>query len=119
MRVAVVGTGYVGLVTGVCLAEVGHDVVCVDVNAAKVAKILRGEPPIHEVGLEPLLRSHLGKRFTATGDLAARRPGLGSQPHRGGNAVRRDPHRPHLRPPGRRRDRRGSAQQARATTWWS
>jgi UDPglucose 6-dehydrogenase/GDP-mannose 6-dehydrogenase len=71
MRVAVVGTGYVGLVTGVCLAEVGHDVVCVDVNAAKVAKILRGEPPIHEVGLEPLLRGQLGKRFTATGDLGA------------------------------------------------
>ena len=71
MRVAVVGTGYVGLVTGVCLAEVGHDVVCVDVDPTKVAKILRGEPPIHETGLEPLLRRHLGKRFTATTDLGA------------------------------------------------
>ncbi len=71
MRVAVVGTGYVGLVSGVCLAEAGHDVVCVDVNAAKVARILRGDPPIHEVGLEQLLRAHLGKRFTATGDLRA------------------------------------------------
>ncbi|MGH7581553.1 MAG: UDP-glucose/GDP-mannose dehydrogenase family protein, partial [Gemmatimonadales bacterium] len=71
MRVAVVGTGYVGLVSGVCLAEVGHDVVCVDVDAAKVAKILRGESPIHEAGLEPLLRGQLGKRFTVTGDLEA------------------------------------------------
>jgi UDPglucose 6-dehydrogenase len=71
MRVAVVGTGYVGLVSGVCFAEMGHDVVCVDVNAAKVAKILRGEPPIHEAGLESLLRGQLGKRFTVTGDLGA------------------------------------------------
>ncbi|MGH7580792.1 MAG: UDP-glucose dehydrogenase family protein, partial [Gemmatimonadales bacterium] len=57
--------------SGVCLAEVGHDVVCVDVDAAKVAKILRGAPPIHEAGLEPLLRGQLGKRFTVTGDLGA------------------------------------------------
>jgi UDPglucose 6-dehydrogenase len=69
MRVAVVGAGYVGLVSGVCLAETGHDVVCVDMSPARVARILRGEPPIHEAGLEPLLRAHLGKRFTATGDL--------------------------------------------------
>ena len=69
MRVAVVGSGYVGLVSGVCLAETGHEVVCVDANRARVAKILGGEPPIHEAGLEPLLRAHLGTRFTATQDL--------------------------------------------------
>ena len=69
MRVAVVGAGYVGLVSGVCLAEAGHEVVCVDVSATRVASILRGEPPIHEEGLEPLLRAHLGGRFTATQDL--------------------------------------------------
>lgn len=71
MRVCVVGAGYVGLVSGVCLAESGHDVVCVDADPAKVARILRGEPPIHEEGLESLLRRHLGKGFSATGDLAA------------------------------------------------
>lgn len=71
MRVAVVGSGYVGLVSGVCLAETGHEVVCVDVSADRVAGILRGEPPIHEAGLEPLLRAHLGRRFTATQDLGA------------------------------------------------
>jgi UDPglucose 6-dehydrogenase len=71
MRVAVIGAGYVGLVSGVCLAEVGHEVVCVDRDPAKVAKIQSGEPHIHEAGLEPLLRSQLGKRLTVTGDLAA------------------------------------------------
>ena len=71
MRVAVVGAGYVGLVSGVCLAETGHEVVCVDVSATRIARIRRGEPPIHELGLEPLLRAHLGSRFTATQDLEA------------------------------------------------
>jgi UDPglucose 6-dehydrogenase len=71
MKVSVIGTGYVGLVSGVCLAEIGHDVVCVDVDAGKLAKILRGEPPIFEEGLPELLRKNLGRRFTATGDLRA------------------------------------------------
>ena len=76
MRVSVVGTGYVGLVSGVCLAEIGHEVLCVDVDAGKVATILRGEPPIHEDGLRDLLRRNLGHRFNATVDL--RRAVLGS-----------------------------------------
>jgi UDPglucose 6-dehydrogenase len=71
MRISVVGTGYVGLVSGVCLAEMGHDVICVDVDAAKVANILQGIPPIYEEGLEDLLRKNLTKRLTATGDLRA------------------------------------------------
>jgi UDPglucose 6-dehydrogenase len=71
MRVSVIGTGYVGLVSGVCLAEVGHDVICVDVDPAKVAKILAGVPPIFEEGLEDLLFKNLGRRFTATDDLRA------------------------------------------------
>ena len=69
MRVSIVGTGYVGLVSGVCLAELGHEVVCVDVDAAKVAAIREGVAPIFEEGLEHLLRKHVGGRFTATGDL--------------------------------------------------
>ena len=70
MKVSIIGTGYVGLVTGVCLAEKGHEVVCVDIDQAKVDRIMRGEPPIHEPGLTELLQRNLGRRFSATTDLA-------------------------------------------------
>jgi UDPglucose 6-dehydrogenase len=69
MKVSVIGTGYVGLVTGACLAEVGHEVVCVDVDRGKVERINRGETPIYEEGLEALLRRHVGTRLKATTDL--------------------------------------------------
>ncbi len=69
MRVSVVGTGYVGLVSGVCLAHVGHDVTCIDVDQTKVDKINRGEPPIYEVGLEDLLKDLVGKKLSATTDF--------------------------------------------------
>ncbi len=69
MRVSIIGTGYVGLVSGVCLAAKGHDVVCVDIDRSKVDRINRGEPPIHEDGLEALLKAALNKRFRATTDL--------------------------------------------------
>jgi UDPglucose 6-dehydrogenase len=55
MQVTIFGTGYVGLVTGTCLAEVGNDVVCVDIDADKVARLERGEVPIFEPGLEDLV----------------------------------------------------------------
>jgi UDPglucose 6-dehydrogenase len=71
MRISVIGTGYVGLVSGVCLAEIGHQVVCVDIDPVKVAKVRSGVPPIHEDGLEHLLRTNLGTRFSATSDLQA------------------------------------------------
>jgi UDPglucose 6-dehydrogenase/GDP-mannose 6-dehydrogenase len=71
MRVAVVGTGYVGLVTAVGLAEQEHTVVCVDVDEGKVAALERGEPPIFERGLEELLRRNLGVSLRATTDLGA------------------------------------------------
>ena len=58
MRVAIFGTGYVGLVTGACLAEVGHDVVCVDINAAKLEGLRRGVIPIFEPGLEPMVKAN-------------------------------------------------------------
>lgn len=70
MKVAVVGTGYVGLVSGACLAERGHHVVCVDVDPRKVEAINRGVSPIHERGLEALLRRHIGTRLRASTDLA-------------------------------------------------
>jgi len=71
MRVSVVGTGYVGLVTSVGLAEMGHEVVCVDLNADRIAKVQAGEPPFFEPGLADLLTRHIGRRLTATTDLLA------------------------------------------------
>jgi UDPglucose 6-dehydrogenase/GDP-mannose 6-dehydrogenase len=71
MRVAIVGTGYVGLVTGACLADRGHEVTCVDVDPAKVEAISAGRTPFHEEGLPELLARHAGKGLRATSDLAA------------------------------------------------
>jgi UDPglucose 6-dehydrogenase len=56
MRLTVFGSGYVGLVTGACLAEAGNHVVCVDVDADKIERLKRGEVPIHEPGLEAMIR---------------------------------------------------------------
>ncbi len=56
MRVTIFGSGYVGLVTGACLADAGNHVVCVDVDAAKIERLQRGEVPIHEPGLEALIK---------------------------------------------------------------
>ena len=70
MDISVVGTGYVGLVSGVCLAEMGHNVICVDLDEDKVARINAGESPIHEEGLDALLQKNIGSRLTATTDLA-------------------------------------------------
>ncbi|MEO6690210.1 MAG: 2-dehydropantoate 2-reductase N-terminal domain-containing protein, partial [Dokdonella sp.] len=72
MRVTIFGTGYVGLVTGTCLAEVGNDVVCVDVDADKIARLERGEIPIYEPGLEPLVRvNHANGHLKFTTDAVA------------------------------------------------
>lgn len=67
MKLTIVGTGYVGLVTGVCLSKIGHDVTCVDIDAARVEQISRGVTPIYEPRLEDLLREQLAQdRFRAT-----------------------------------------------------
>jgi UDPglucose 6-dehydrogenase len=58
-KIAVIGTGYVGLTTGACFAHLGHEVVCADIDAAKVERLSRGEIPIVEHGLEPLVRQGL------------------------------------------------------------
>ena len=72
MRIAVVGTGYVGLVAGTCFAETGHLVTCVDVDEAKVETLRRGETPIYEPGLEELLTRNLkAERLSFTTDLQA------------------------------------------------
>jgi UDPglucose 6-dehydrogenase/GDP-mannose 6-dehydrogenase len=70
MKIAIAGMGYVGLVTGVCLAEKGHDVTCVDLDEAKVGAVRKGEPPIFEAGLEELIQRNLGGRFNAQTNLA-------------------------------------------------
>ena len=69
MKVSIVGTGYVGLVSGACLAEKGHEVICVDVDQAKVDRINQGISPIYENGLDELLRRNLGQRLSASTDL--------------------------------------------------
>jgi UDPglucose 6-dehydrogenase len=70
MRIAVVGSGYVGLVAGACFAELGHQVVLVDNDERKLAELQRGECPIHEKFLPELLERHRGKSLDFTGDLA-------------------------------------------------
>src|SRR5512137_226352 len=70
MKIAVVGTGYVGLVAGACLAETGNDVICVDKDAAKVRTLRKGRMPIFEPGLEELVRRNVAeKRLSFTTQL--------------------------------------------------
>jgi UDPglucose 6-dehydrogenase len=72
MHVAVIGSGYVGLVAGACLAETGNDVTCVDVDAEKIARLQRNEIPIYEPGLEPMVKRNQDEgRLTFTTDLGA------------------------------------------------
>jgi UDPglucose 6-dehydrogenase len=71
MRVTIFGTGYVGLVTGTCLAEVGHHVVCVDIDAAKIEGLRNGVIPIYEPGLEPMVKANFAEgRLEFTTDAA-------------------------------------------------
>jgi UDPglucose 6-dehydrogenase len=70
MKLTVVGAGYVGLVTGACFAEMGNDVLCVDVDESKVARLKRGELPIHEPGLKEIVARNIeGQRLHFTSDL--------------------------------------------------
>ena len=69
MNISVVGTGYVGLVSGVCLSEVGHQVICVDNNEEKVSRINAGKSPIYEKGLDDLLERNIGERLIAATGL--------------------------------------------------
>ena len=96
MRVTIFGTGYVGLVTGTCLADVGHDVVCVDIDQAKVDGLNRGVIPIYEPGLEPMVKAnHAAGRLRFTTDAAAaiapRRRRVHRRRHAAGRGRQRRP----------------------------
>lgn len=71
MKIAVIGTGYVGLVTGTCLAETGNNVICVDIDQSKVQKMINGEVPIYEPGLDVLFHRNIAQgRLSFTTDLS-------------------------------------------------
>jgi UDPglucose 6-dehydrogenase len=73
MKITMIGTGYVGLVTGTCLAEVGHDVLCFDVDSRKIDMLVAGGVPIHEPGLQPMVERNVAAgrlRFTTDVDTA-------------------------------------------------
>jgi UDPglucose 6-dehydrogenase len=71
MRIAMIGTGYVGLVSGVCFSDFGHDVICVDKDPAKISRLEAGEVPIYEPGLKPLMARNVeAGRLSFTTDLA-------------------------------------------------
>ncbi len=76
MRVAMIGTGYVGLVSGACFSNFGHDVICVDKDAAKIERLRKGEIPIFEPGLDRLVADNVAAgRLSFTTDLKAAMPG--------------------------------------------
>jgi UDPglucose 6-dehydrogenase len=73
MKISIFGTGYVGLVTGACLADVGHDVICADVNQAKIDGLKQGIIPIYEPGLENVVKTNVSQgnlRFTTSAEEA-------------------------------------------------
>ena len=72
MKIAMIGTGYVGLVSGVCFSDFGHDVICVDKDPRKVDMLLKGQVPIYEPGLDTLMAKNVAAgRLNFTGDLKA------------------------------------------------
>ena len=77
-QIAVIGAGYVGLTTAACFSHLGHDIVCADINAERVAQLSKGEVPIVEAGLDALVRDGLDQRQPAV---------RGGQ--RGGGVIRR------------------------------
>src|SRR5437763_5520011 len=75
MRIAMIGTGYVGLVSGACLSEFGHDVICVDKDPAKVAALNAGKVPIFEPGLDEVIATNVkAGRLSFAGEFGAAVP---------------------------------------------
>jgi UDPglucose 6-dehydrogenase len=106
MNIGVIGTGYVGLVTGACFAEFGVQVVCADIDAEKIARLERGEVPIYEPGLEDIVERNIKQGRSRSRPTRARRRQLARAVHRGRDAAAaRRQHRPALRRVGGARDR--------------
>ena len=81
MKIAMIGTGYVGLVSGVCFSDFGHQVVCVDKSVEKLAKLQAGQVPIYEPGLDVVMaRNVAAGRLSFTSDIAAAVDGAELQP---------------------------------------
>src|SRR6185503_18113552 len=79
MRIAMIGSGYVGLVSGACFADFGHDIVCIDKDPAKIERLLAGEMPIYEPGLAELVaRNVAAGRLSFTTDLPSGIEGAGA-----------------------------------------
>ena len=71
MKLTIFGTGYVGLVTGACLAEVGHKVICVDIDQGKIDRLNQGQIPIWEPGLDAIVARNVAEgRLSFTTDMA-------------------------------------------------
>ena len=88
MKLAVVGTGYVGLVAGTCLSETGNDVICVDIDAQKIEMLNSGKVPIYEPGLEEMVRRNAeDQRLSFTTDLSSAVKKIGRYLHRRRHAA--------------------------------
>ena len=88
MRIAMIGTGYVGLVSGACIADFGHHVTCVDKDDSKIAALNAGEIPIYEPGLKELVQSNVRQgRLSFTTELAPALRGARRSVHRRRHAV--------------------------------
>jgi len=78
MKIVVVGTGYVGLVSGVCFSDFGHEVICVDKDQAKIDMLRGGKVPIFEPNLDTLMQSNMAaERLSFTDNLASALEGVG------------------------------------------
>ena len=118
MNISVIGTGYVGLVTGACFAEFGIHVTCVDKDAAKIERLEAGEIPIFEPGLEEIVRRNAQAgllHFTTDAERAVQR--LAGDLHRGADAARSRTAAPTC--PTSTRSRARSARTSTATRWSS
>ena len=72
MKVCVIGTGYVGLVSGVCFSDLGNDVICVDKQKDKISDLINGKIPIYEPGLKELvIKNYIAKKLNFTSDLGS------------------------------------------------
>jgi hypothetical protein len=90
MKITVIGTGYVGLVSGTCLAEVGNDVLCLDLDPAKIKILEDGGIPIYEPGLQDMVRRNVAAgRLHFTTDVERAAHFRHHPVHRGGHAARR------------------------------